>query len=305
MGLNRFMITPNRLQKGDAVAIVSTARKISKDELLPALQLLESWGLKAVLGKTIGAEENQFAGSDDLRAEDFQTMLDDPNIKAIWCARGGYGTVRIIDKLDFSDFKKNPKWIVGYSDITVLHSQIHNLGVETLHAQMPLEIGKKTEETRESIRKVLFGEDYSIKIENTDSRAKLGTFSGELIGGNLSVLYSLCGSESAINTDEKILFIEDLDEYLYHIDRMMMNLKRNGMLENLRGLIVGGMTQMNDNTIPFGKTAAEIILDAVKDYNYPVCFDFPAGHIPDNRALILGRKISLEIQNSKVTLSFN
>src|SRR5690606_7287335 len=142
------MATPPFLKKDDTVAIVSTARKISKEELTPALQLLESWGLKAVLGKTIGAEENQFAGSDELRAEDFQQMLDDPNIKAIWCARGGYGTVRIIDKLDFSAFKKNPKWIVGYSDVTVLHSHIHNFGIETLHAQMCLEIENKTEEAR-------------------------------------------------------------------------------------------------------------------------------------------------------------
>ncbi|MCB0455727.1 MAG: LD-carboxypeptidase, partial [Aequorivita sp.] len=230
------MATPPFLKKGDNVAIVSTARKISKEELKPALQLLESWGLKAVLGNTIGAEENQFAGSDHLRAADFQAMLDDPKIKAIWCARGGYGTVRIIDKLDFSAFKKNPKWIIGYSDVTVLHSHIHNLGVETLHAQMCLEIENKTAETAESIRKVLFGEHYNIEIENTDSHDSLQILKGVLIGGNLSVLYSLCGSTSEMETDGKILFIEDLDEMLYHIDRMMMNLKRSGYLKNLKAL---------------------------------------------------------------------
>ncbi len=304
MVLNRFMITPNRLQKGDTVAIVSTARKISKEELNPALQLLESWGLKAVLGKTIGAEENQFAGNDDLRAADFQQMMNDPNVKAIWCARGGYGTVRIIDKLNFSAFKENPKWIIGYSDVTVLHSHIHNFGIETLHAQMCLEIEKRTKETAKSIRKVLFGEEYRIEISQKNSHTSLGNYSGELIGGNLSVLYSLCGSNSAINTEGKILFIEDLDEYLYHIDRMMMNLKRNGMLKNLAGLIVGGMPDMNDNTIPFGKTAEEIIMDAVKEYDYPVCFNFPAGHIEDNRALIMGREVELNIQPSTIKVQF-
>ena len=300
------MITPEFLKKGDTVAIVSTARKVSKEELAPALDLIEKWGLKVVLGKTIGTEENQFAGRDAIRAEDFQEMLDNPEIKAIWCARGGYGTVRIIDKLDFSKFREFPKWIIGYSDVTVLHSHIHNLGVESLHAQMPLEIEKKTKETAESIRTALFGEKYNIEIMGSGPAINAGTqnIEGVLVGGNLSILYSLCGSNSALKTDGKILFIEDLDEYLYHIDRMMMNLKRNGMLDDLAGLIVGGMTKMNDNAIHFGKTPEEIILDAVKEYDYPVCFDFPAGHIQDNRALILGRKVKLEVGVRKVILDF-
>ena len=310
MVLNRFMITPNTLQKGDTIAIVSTARKLKKEELRPALKILESWGLKAVLGKTIGAEENQFAGNEELRAEDFQQMLDNPNIKAIWCARGGYGTVKMIDMLDFSAFQKNPKWIIGYSDVTVLHSHIHNLGIETLHAQMCLDIENKTEEARESIRKVLFEQEYSIAFNvNTYNKTfqqkhQLSSIQSKIVGGNLSVLYSLCGSSSAINTDGKILFIEDLDEYLYHIDRMMMNLKRNGVFKNLKALIVGGMTDVHDNRIPFGKTAEEIILDAVKDYNYPVFFNFPAGHIKDNQALIFGREVKLISENDQVILNF-
>ncbi|MBB6682096.1 LD-carboxypeptidase [Aequorivita sp. 609] len=304
------MITPNTLQKGDTIAIVSTARKLKKEELQPALKILESWGLKAVLGKTIGAEENQFAGNEELRAEDFQQMLDNPNIKAIWCARGGYGTVKMIDMLDFSAFQKDSKWIIGYSDVTVLHSHIHNLGIETLHAQMCLDIENKTEEARESIRKVLFEQEYSIAFNvNTynktfQQKQQLSSIQSKIVGGNLSVLYSLCGSSSAINTDGKILFIEDLDEYLYHIDRMMMNLKRNGVFKNLKALIVGGMTDMHDNTIPFGKTAEEIILDAVKDYNYPVFFNFPAGHIKDNQALIFGREVKLISENDQVILNF-
>lgn len=314
MVLNRLMITPKSLQQGDTVAIVSTARKITKEELQPALQLLKSWGLQAVLGKTIGAEENQFAGSDELRAADFQQMLDDPNIKAIWCARGGYGTVRIIDKLDFSSFTKIPKWIIGYSDVTVLHSHIHNLGVETLHAQMCLEIENKTEEARESIRKVIFGEDYLISFsvdtykeacgDTLQENTRLGFIKGEIIGGNLSVLYSLVGSASEMKTEGKILFIEDLDEMLYHIDRMMMNLKRSGYLKNLKALVIGGMTQMKDNKVYFGKTAEETIMDLVKEYDYPVILNFPAGHILDNRALIMGREVKLKISKNNIILNF-
>lgn len=306
MVLNRLMITPKSLQQGDTVAIVSTARKITKEELQPALQLLKSWGLKAVLGKTIGTEENQFAGSDELRAADFQQMLDDPNIKAIWCARGGYGTVRIIDKLDFSSFTKIPKWIIGYSDVTVLHSHIHNLGVETLHAQMCLEIENKTEEARESIRKVLFGEEYTLGFSGSGAAINTATqiVEGKLIGGNLSVLYSLVGSASEMKTEGKILFIEDLDEMLYHIDRMMMNLKRSGYLKNLKALVIGGMTQMKDNKVYFGKTAEETIMDLVKEYDYLVILNFPAGHILDNRALILGRDVKLKISKNNIILNF-
>jgi len=296
------MISPRLLKLGDTIAIVSTARKVSKKELESAIDLLEKWGLKIVLGKTIEAENNQFAGDDVLRTNDFQEMLDDPGIKAIWCARGGYGTVQIIDQLNFSNFIKQPKWIIGYSDVTVLHSHIHNFGIETLHAQMPVEIEKKTADTRLSIKQALFGEKYDISYNSKDSNTRLGRVNGQLVGGNLSILYSLCGSSSAINTEGKILFIEDLDEYLYHIDRMLRNLKRNGMLENIKGLIVGGMNQMNDNTIPFGKTPQEIILDICEEYNFPIAFDFPAGHGKDNRALILGREVVLEVNNNKIKL---
>ena len=247
------MITPPYLKHGDSVGIVATARKITKKELEPALQILTSWGLKAILGATIGAEDHQFAGSDELRRQDFQFMMDHPDIKAIWCARGGYGTVRMVDGLDFSAFIENPKWVIGYSDITVLHSHIHNLGMETLHAQMPLEIENKTQETAGSLQKVLFGNQYAIECPSNSKLNRKGVAQGRLVGGNLSVLYSIVVSPSDINMKGKILFIEDLDEMLYHIDRMMQNLKRSGVLKNLGGLIVGGMSDMRDNTIPFGK----------------------------------------------------
>ena len=298
------MLTPPYLKPGDSVGIVSTARKLQPNELEPALKILDNWGLKAVLGKTIGAESDQLAGDDDLRAADFQEMLDNPEIKAIWCARGGYGTVRIVDKLDFKAFCEKPKWIVGYSDITVFHAHINRCGIETLHAQMPLEIDKRSEETVNSIRTVLFGDAYGIEVEGTNKLNRPGTARAEVVGGNLSVLYSVCGSVSSQHTAGKILFLEDLDEYLYHIDRMMMNLKRNGMLSDLAGLIVGGMTDMNDNTIPFGKTAEEIVLSAVSEYNFPVSFNFPAGHVQDNRSLIMGREAELIVSSDKTTLDF-
>jgi muramoyltetrapeptide carboxypeptidase len=299
------MFEPHYLNLGDTIGVVSTARKITSLELQPLIRLIESWGLKYVLGKTIDAESDQFAGDDTTRVLDFQTMLDNSKVKAIWCARGGYGTVRIVDQLDFSTFIKNPKWIIGYSDVTVLHSHIHSFGIETLHANMAIDIDTKTEDTRSSIKKVLFGKDYKITLASESGLNRSGDAKGQLIGGNLSILYSLIGSSSELRTKGKILFIEDLDEMLYHIDRMMQSLKRSGALENIKGLVVGGMNDTKDNTIPFGKTAEEIILDAVLEYNFPVCFDFPSGHINDNRALILGREIQLKVDKNEVTLWFN
>ncbi len=297
------MIQPKYLQKEATVAIVSAARKISLSAIKPAIKLLENWGLSVIVGDTIGLEAHQFAGDDKARVADFQNMLDNPTIKAIWCARGGYGTVRIIDILDFSTFKQYPKWIVGYSDVTVLHNHIHNLGIETIHATMPLDVFKNTQYALNTLKMSLFGQKLAYEIP-TAKENKFGKAAGVLIGGNLSILYSLLGSESSLNTDGKILFIEDLDEYLYHVDRMFMNLKRNGFFTNLKALIIGGMTDMHDNSIPFGKNAKDIILDCVSEYQFPVVFDFPAGHLKDNRAMILGRNVILEVGEHKTILSF-
>lgn len=296
-------IKPNNLHKGDKVAIVATAKKISFEEISFAVTMLNDWGLIPVIGSTIGKENDQFAGTDKERVFDFQNMLDAKEIKAIWCARGGYGTVRIIDQLDFTYFKENPKWIFGYSDITVLHSHIHKLGFQTLHAPMPIDIHKASLEVLKKLQDVLFGKKVSYVLPISKDH-KLGKCEGELVGGNLSILYSLCGSNSALETKGKILCIEDLDEYLYHIDRMLQNLKRNGYFENLSGLIVGGMTKMNDNPIPFGKTAKEIILDIVSEYNFPVVFDFPMGHIDDNTPLLLGAEAKLIVQEESTTLEY-
>ena len=297
------MISPKYLQKNDTVAIVSTARKISLKEIQRAIKLLESWDLNLKIGRTIGLEKHQFAGSNEERIKDFQDMIDDEEVKAIWCARGGYGTVRIIDALDFTQFKKNPKWIIGYSDVTVLHNHINNLGFETLHATMPINLSKNSPEALKSLKGALFGNSLQYIIKS-DKLNKPGSVTGPLVGGNLSMLYSLLGSSTSIDTTDKILFIEDLDEYLYHIDRMMLNLKRNGYFDNLKGLIVGSMSEMNDNTIPFGKTAKEIIFEICKYYDFPVCFDFPAGHVDDNRSLIMGRTIQLAVDSRQSTVNF-
>ncbi len=297
------MITPAYLQKGDTVAIVSTARKNIEDNLKPTIDLLEGWGLKVKLGKTIGLDYYQLAGTDQQRAADFQEQMDNPNIKAIWCVRGGYGTVKIIDLLDFTKFKQNPKWIIGFSDVTVLHSHLNRLGIESIHGIMPVSVARATEEAKQSLCTALFGETLSYQL-SCDALNHKGKAQGELVGGNLSILYSLLGSESAIDCNGKILFLEDLDEYLYHVDRMMVNLKRNGCLNGLKGIIVGGMTEMKDNEIPWGRNALEIIEDTVKGLNIPIIYNFPAGHIRDNRTLILGRKVTMEVTEKESKVVF-
>ncbi len=296
---------PKKLKKGDTIAIVSTARKVSIKELAPAILFAEQMGLIVYLGKTIGAEKHQYAGDDVLRAQDFQDALDTPHIKAIWCARGGYGTIRMVDLLNFTKFIERPKWLIGYSDITVLHSHINKLDIPTIHGQMCLEIEQKSKATRDTLQQALFGETPHISYGFESSPlSRDGNATGTLVGGNLSVLYSIIDSPSEIDWYGKILFIEDLDEMLYHIDRMMQNLKRSGRLKTLAGLIVGGMSEMRDNTIAFGSTAHEIILEAVQEYNYPVCFNFPAGHIQDNRALVFGKQVTLAVSSKKVDLHY-
>ncbi len=299
------MITPKYLEKGDKIAIIAPARCINFDEVHPSIRLFQKWGLEVVLGTNIFRKCNQFSGKDELRQADLQQVLDDESIRAIICARGGYGTVRIVDQLDFSTFCTHPKWIIGYSDITVLHAHIQrHFGIETLHATMPVNITSDTvvNDSQETLKNALFGKSISYRFpRNPLSRS--GEADAVLVGGNLSILYSLMGSDSEIDTAGKILFLEDVDEYLYHIDRMMMNLKRAGKLTNLKGLIVGGMDRMKDNTIPFGKTANEIIADVTREFPYPVCFDFPAGHGETNLALILGRKVKFTVDN-EISLQF-
>lgn len=296
--------TPPYLAIGDTVAITCPAKKLPRD-ILDAVKLLESWGLNVVLGETVKASWHQFAGTDELRALDMQRFLDDPNIKAIFAARGGYGTIRIIDRIDFSNFKKHPKWIIGFSDITVLHSHIQAVyKTESIHGQMPLTIPDGSIVSLETLRKALFNEALDYKYTSA-IKNKSGEANAVLIGGNLTLLVMMAGSVSEQDYSGKILFLEDVGEYLYSIDRMMWNLKRSGKLTNLKGLIVGSFTEMKDNDIPFGQTAEQIIMEHVKEFDYPVCFNFPAGHINDNQALIFGRKVNMLVDEQNVSLTYS
>jgi muramoyltetrapeptide carboxypeptidase len=306
--MTKQLISPAYLKSGDTISIVASAGGIkNKDIILKAAKLAESWGLHVLLGKHLFGSDFSFSGTDAERLEDFQKALDDKSVKAIWCARGGYGTVRIIDGLDFTGFKKNPKWIIGYSDITVLHSHIHNLGYETFHAMMPLNMKVKEEErlkTLKTFKKALFGKHLKYKIVSSP-RNRTGEAQGQLVGGNLSILQSLLGSVSSINTTDKILFFEDVEEYLYNIDRMVYALKRSGYFKNCRGLIIGGMTDLKKNSNPFGRSIEDIVLEATKDYHFPVLFNFPAGHDADNRALILGRTVKIKVSKKHSVVDFS
>ena len=297
------MIIPPFLKQGDTVGIVCTARKFSAEEAQSAITLLESWGLQVKLGFTIGLNSHQLGGSDQQRADDFQDMLNDDKVKMIWCARGGYGTVRMIDLVDFSGITKCPKWIVGFSDVTVLHAHLNRLGVATIHAIMPFSVTRTEAVSIDYFKNAIFGNQVSYVFSSSEYN-KYGIAEGELVGGNLSIIYALLGSPSSIQTKGKILFIEDLDEYLYHIDRMLMNVKRNGLFKDLAGLIVGGMTDMHDNEIPFGMNAQQIILDLTAEYDFPIIFDFPAGHVPDNRALLFGKSIKMNVQSQQVEVFY-
>ena len=299
------MYIPAALKKGDTVGFISTARIIELQEIKYAIELFENNGFKVKIGKTIGAKHHQFAGDDNLRKADIQEMMDNSEIKAIICCRGGYGTVRIIDDINYTTFLNKPKWIVGYSDISVLHVHLNNLmGISSIHATMPINYATNTSEALNSLFDVLTGKTIHYEFNNHPLNNK-GKAEAQIIGGNLSILYSLLGTKTHLNTCNKLLFIEDLDEYLYHIDRMMSALKRSGKLNHLAGLIIGGMTDMHDNNILFGKTAEEIIKEYTLDYNYPVCFNFPSGHIPDNRAIALGLKAKLSVTDTEVMFTQN
>lgn len=298
------MITqPPYLKKGDKIAIVCPAKKLPKPIDI-GISILESWGLEVVIGKSITASHHQFAGTDKLRAADLQEYLDDPSIKAIISGRGGYGTIRIIDELDFTKFEQNPKWLIGFSDITVLLSHaIAQLNTQCLHAQMPYTFDNATPESLNSLRNALFGEkqEYHYKSEFNN---KQGNCTGVLIGGNLTLLCALQGSVSEMDFENKIVFIEDVGEHEYAIDRMLRMLKRAGKLKNLKGLIIGAFSDISEEKIPFGQTAYQVIWDIVAAYNYPVCFNFPTGHIENNLCMILGAEIELNIETNHVNFKY-
>ncbi len=300
------MTTPPYLSPSDKVAVLSTAKRTEPHEIEEALTVLESWALDPVVGANAFATDDFLAGTDEQRTADLQQMLDDVTIRAIFFTKGGYGTLRIIDNIDFTIFKQNPKWLIGYSDITLLHSHVHNFGIQTLHGVMLQGYAKSSPESSESIRKVIFGESlkYNFPV-NAHNRGENKEVTGLLVGGNLSMLYATIGSESEIDTDGKILFIEDIDEYLYHYDRMLVSLKRAGKLSNLKALCVGALIDIKESTIPFGRDAYQITLEQTAEYGYPVYFGFPAGHITDNRALIMGSNIIISQDSTIVNLAFD
>ncbi|MFY9154244.1 MAG: LD-carboxypeptidase [Prolixibacteraceae bacterium] len=293
------MIIPPFLQPGNRIRIVSPAGKVQKDKVLPGIELLLDEGFEVIPGNHVFDRNFQYAGTDKQRAADMQEAIDDPETKAIICARGGYGTIRILDKLDFTPLLRNPKWLVGFSDVTVLHAVLNNMGIASIHGAMPSFFldNRKPSKSFFSLMELLSSGRSKFELA-ADPLNRRGTSSGELIGGNLSLIYSLQGTPWQLQTSGKILFIEDLSEYLYHLDRMMQNLRHSGQLKDLAGLVVGGFTDLKDNDSPFGKTAYEIILETVQDYHFPVCFDFPAGHVPKNLSLMLGSNYQLEVADS-------
>ncbi len=301
------MITPGYLRKGDTIGIVAPARKLKKDEISAFLKLLDSWGLKVHFGKNTFGEDNQYSGSDKERAADFQDMLNDPKIRAIISARGGYGSLRTLRLLDFSNFEKDPKWIVGFSDLTIFHSFVNKyLNTESIHSLMPSNYNPEVKETVDSantLKKALFGEKI-VYTFNSTSFNRAGIEESELTGGNLSVLYSLSGTGFFPDVRGKILFIEDIDEYLYHIDRMMLNMLMSGSLNKIKGLVVGAFTDIKDNLIPFGRNYYEIITEVIKKFSFPVAFSFPAGHQSENKTLIFGRKMQLKVEEDASSIVF-
>jgi len=304
----QVLIQPPYLKAGDTVAIVAPSGilKNRTTEVKQAEDLLKSWDLNVVIGEHVFSKDNHFAGTDAERYEDFQKAMNNPTISAIWCARGGYGTVRILDKLDFTELRKKPKWLIGYSDITALHNQFHNEGFESIHALMCTSLTKDLVDIEESIttfKKAIFGETLSYTLKGTDYN-RAGTVTAPLVGGNLTMLHTMLGSKTSIDTSGKILFIEEIGEYKYHIDRMLQSLKRAGYFDNCAGVLVGDMSKMRKNTTLWGTSVEQLILDALSEYDFPIAFNMPAGHEKDNRAMILGRTIEMTVEKDNTTVVF-
>jgi muramoyltetrapeptide carboxypeptidase len=303
-------VIPPYLKKGDTIGITCPAGYITLEDVQPAIEKLKEWGFAVKIGNSVGKKDFTFGGTDEERIKDFQQLLNDTTVKAILAARGGYGAVRIIDKIDFTAFVQKPKWIIGFSDVTVFHCHLNrNFGIGSIHSKMcnsfPADWNMAEaiqKETIESIRKCLTGEKIEYEFAASEKN-KTGTAEGLLVGGNLKTIESLAGSKSDIRTTNKILFLEDTGEYLYSIDRMFWNLERSGKLAKLSGLIIGGFkNKKDDEGDEFGKTLEEIVLEKVKKYNYPVCFDFPVGHQKNNVALKCGVRHKLTVHSTGCTI---
>jgi muramoyltetrapeptide carboxypeptidase len=303
--MTRKKIQPPFLKKGDEVAIISPSFCIDENLLIEAVDYLTGWGLKVRMGKNAAKRNGPFAGSDKERLEDLQEMTSDKNVKAVFCSRGGYGLLKIIDKVDFSVLRSNPKWYSGFSDITVLHTWLNEVcGLMSVHGDMPVNFNntEKSHNTFISLKKALFGDP--LVHEWTGNFYKPGDVAGEMTGGNLSLLYSLSGTKAEISTKGKIFFIEEVGEYYYHLDRMLTSLKLSGKFDDLAALVIGGMNKIEDTKIPWGKNVEETISGIVSGFNYPVLFNFPAGHISDNRAFYIGKKAVIKTTGNKAVLQY-
>jgi len=305
--LKTQLIKPEQLKSGDTISILAPSGVLNNfdNKITKAINIFRSWGLNVVLGNHIYDKNGHFAGTDKNREKDFQKALDNKNIKAIWCARGGYGAVRIIDKLNFDNYLKNPKWIIGFSDITVIHNKLNFLNSESIHAMMITgfeDIGQNND-SLSKLKNVLFGDSLSYSITSNKNN-KTGKSEGIIVGGNLTLIQSTIGSKTELKMKDKILFIEEIGEYAYHIDRMLYSLKRAGYFENCKGLIVGQISDVKKNTTDFGRSINELILDVLDEYNFPILFDFPAGHEKTNFPIILGRKVILEVSKSDSKVIF-
>lgn len=295
------MIQPEYLKPGDKIGVIAPSRKVTPADIEHGIEQLRKSGFEIILSKNLFGENNQYSGTDNERAADLQSMIDDHSVKAIVCARGGYGALRIIDDVDLSPLVDEPKWLIGFSDFTAFHSLAHtNIGIETIHANMLVNFQQHcfNQGSYDTLLKALTGEPLEYEWQTADAQKTLnrnGSITAEIVGGNLSLLYASLATATDLDCLGKILFIEDIEEYLYHIDRMMVTLKRTGKLENIAALIVGGMTNMFDNKIPYGKSAEEIIHEQTKEFSFPLVFGFPAGHTPQNMALILGREVELQV----------
>ena len=305
--LKTQLIQPEYLKSGDTISIVAPSGVLNNfdNKITKAINIFKSWGLNIVIGNHIFDKNGHFAGTDKNREKDFQKALDNKNIKAIWCARGGYGAVRIIDNLNFDSYLKNPKWIIGFSDITVIHNKLNLLNSESIHAMMITGFDDidQNNDSLSKLKNVLFGDNLSYSI-NSNKNNKTGKSEGILVGGNLTLIQSTIGSKTELKMKDKILFIEEIGEYAYHIDRMLYSLKRADYFENCKGLIVGQISDVKKNTTDFGRSINEIILDILDEYNFPILFDFPAGHEKTNFPIILGRKVILDVSKSDSKVIF-
>jgi len=303
------LIKPKNLKIGDTISIIapSGVLKDYDEYMYKSISLMESWGLNVVLGSNIYDSYGHFSSSDANRQKDFQNAIDDNKIKAIWCARGGYGAMRIIDKINYDNLLKHPKWVIGYSDITAIHNDIHNLGVESLHGIMSksLEDISVDDESIKKLKDIIFGKGELHYVIESNKYNITGEASGKLVGGNLTLLQSLLESKSSIDTTNKIIFIEEVGEYLYHIDRMLHSLKRADYFSKCSGLIVGDFTDIRKNETKFGKNLYEIINEIVKEYNFPVIYGFPAGHGQKNLPLIFGRNVEINVSKNKSEIRFS